>query len=251
MRRRWLGQLASTVAATALGACATPSPHPEAATPTQVAPFSTAPANGALPPLWLPYVLRRDQPRTEYGVVRKDGRTVLQAGGKGGVSGLKCACSIDPRATPLLRWQWRVDSLPPGMSVTDSDTDDSPARIVVAFEGDESTLPARDRGFFELVHLVTGQRLPFATLMYVWDGSAPVGTVAAYERTSRIQYVVAESGPARTGQWLSYERNVVADFERVYGEPPPGRITSVGVLTDSDDLKLDLQAWYGDLGLFA
>ena len=105
--------------------------------------------------------------------------------------------------------------------------------------------------FYEQVELFTGIRLPFATLTYVWDGQLPVGRVVPYSRTSRIQYQVVESGSARAGQWLSYERNVFDDFARVFGQVPPGRIVSVGVLTDSDDLKNEVEAWYGDIGLFA
>ena len=47
------------------------------------------------------------------------------------------------------------------MCVQRTETDDSPARMVVAFHGDELDLSIRDRAVFELVHLITGQRLPF------------------------------------------------------------------------------------------
>ena len=45
--------------------------------------------------------------------------------------------------------------------------------------------------------------MPFATLMYVWDGEAPVGSVFQYNRSSRVRYLVVENGPERTGRWLS------------------------------------------------
>jgi hypothetical protein len=44
---------------------------------------------------------------------------------------------------------------------------------------------------------------------------------------------------------------VLADYQRVFGEAPSGPIVSVGVLTDSDDLKNHVEAWYGDIGLYA
>ena len=117
--------------------------------------------------------------------------------------------------------------------------------------GDISRLPLRDRLFYEQVELFTGNKLPYATLTYVWDGQLPAGRVVPYARTPRIQYQVVESGPSRLGRWLSYERNVVQDFVRVFGQWPPKHISSVGVLTDSDDLKNQVEAWYGDIGLFA
>ena len=126
-----------------------------------------------------------------------------------------------------------------------------PVRVIVAFAGVVSRLPLRDRMFYEQVELFTGNKLPFATLTYVWDGQLPVGRVVPYARSARIQYQVVESGPARLGQWLRYERNVVDDFTKVFGHAPPGHISSVGVLTDSDDLKNQVEAWYGDIGLYA
>jgi Protein of unknown function (DUF3047) len=252
---RALGVLPAALSAWGLGGCASADDTLAvslrgAPAAKAVAPFSSAATDGSLPPGWQSYVLRRDLPPTNYQMVSKAGRAVLQAQGRGVSSGLQCAVDMDPRDTPMLRWQWRADAVPPGMSVRDGDTDDCPARIVVTFDGDESSMPARERGFFDLVELVTGRRLPFATLMYVWDGQAAIEEVVRYERSTRIQYLVVESGAGRTGQWLAYERNVWADFQRVFGEPPPGRITNVGVLTDSDDLKVDVQAWYGDIGLF-
>lgn len=229
-------------------------PRPVAESPPvarSVVPFSGAPVDGGPPPGWQPYVMRRDKARTVYGTARVDERTVLHAHADKSSSGLYCAVDVDPQVTPWLRWQWRVEALHVQASVQDDHTEDTPTRIVVAFDGDVSRLPLRERLFFEQVELFTGNRLPYATLTYVWDGRLSVGQVLPYARSQRIQYQVVESGSAGLGRWLAYERNVVEDFQAVFGEMPPGRITSVGVLTDSDDLKNEVQAWYGDIGLHA
>ena len=74
-----------------------------------------------------------------------------------------------------------------------------------------------------------------------WPGTVTITTAPAHP-------LPPSRGPQRLGRWLSYERNVLADYERVFGEPP-GRISSVGVLTDGDALKTRLEAWYGDITL--
>lgn len=235
-----------------LSACASaPTATREAIEHSAVVPFSEQPANGTVPSGWSPYIIRRDLPKTSYAVEQRDGRTVLHANADCARSGLYCPVDIDPAATPWLRWQWRVDSMHEEATVDDDDVEDTPVRVIVAFAGDVSRLPLRDRLFYEQVELFTGNKLPFATLTYVWDGQLPVGRVVPYSRSPRIQYQVVESGPARLGQWVAYERNVVQDFVKVFGHAPPGRISSVGVLTDSDDLKNQVEAWYGDIGLFA
>jgi hypothetical protein len=238
-----------------LSACASgPSPAPEPpsiAEHNAVVPFSQQPANGALPDGWAPYIIRRDLPRTSYAVEQRDGRTVLHAASDCARSGLYCPVDIDPAAAPWLRWQWRVDEMHPEATVGDDDAEDTPVRLVVGFAGDVSKLPLRDRLFYEQVELFTGNKLPYATLTYVWDGQLPVGRVVPYARTPRIQYQVVESGTARLGRWIAYERNVREDYRRVFGEAPPGHVMSVGLMTDSDDLKNRVEAWYGDIGLFA
>jgi hypothetical protein len=175
---------------------------------------------------------------------------VLHARADAAATGLRCPVRIDPVTRPRLQFSWRVSSISQQTSVDTPEQDDAPARVIVAFDGDPARLSLRDRLIFDQVELFTGQRLPFATLMYVWGANLPPETVVRNHRTSRIHYLTVESGPRRLGQWLNYERDVVADFKRVYGEAP-GLISSVGVLTDSDALKHEQQAWYGDITLRA
>ena len=263
-RRAWLVDalgLAGTLACAGLSGCAI-NPSPVALTPPvgpavdiplpapadRVLPFSTG-SLGTAPSGWLPYAVRRDLTRTRYAVVRDGDRRVLNARAAASATGLRCAVDIDPVAFGHLQFSWRVKNVPTHANVAAAEHDDCPARIIVAFGGDDTRLPLRDRLFFEQVELFTGQRLPFATLMYVWDGGghAPE-TVHRNHRSARIQYLTVESGAQRAGRWLRYERDVVADYRRVFGEAP-GNIIGVGVLTDADALKIELEAWYGDITL--
>ncbi|NRF68030.1 DUF3047 domain-containing protein [Aquincola sp. S2] len=254
-RRALFGQLIG-LGALGLGACAQRgAPLPQAgavatpdALPDSIAPFSSA-TPGARPPAgWQPYVLRKDKPPTRYNVVRDNDRMVLHARAEAGATGLRCPVRIDPHQHSRLQFSWRVQQVPSLASVDVPEHDDAPARIILAFDGDPARLSLRDRLIFDQVELFTGQRLPFATLMYVWCAKLPPESVVRNHRSSRIHYLTVESGAQRAGRWLHYERDVVADYRRVYGEAP-GMISSVGVLTDSDALKHEQQAWYGDIVL--
>jgi hypothetical protein len=217
--------------------------------PASVAPFSTAPQTEGLPPGWDEVILRRDLPRTRYSVSDLHGRRVLHASGRG-ASGLRCKVHVEPAAHLWIDWSWRTGEVPARMNVARSETDDSPARLAIGFQGDERRLVFRERALSELVELLTGERLPFATLMYVWDAQLAVGSIATYPRTSRIRYLVVESGQERTGRWLRYRRDVFEDYRQVFKEEP-GALESVGVMTDGDDLHVDLETWYGDIRLGA
>ena len=203
-----------------------------------------------LPPAWRLQVPRPDLGRTRYDIVERDGRNVLHAVADDAASGLRCEVDVDPNATPWLQWDWRARTVDARASVALFELDDAPARVAVGFEGGLSTLSVREQVFGDLVYAITGYLMPFATLMYVWDGQAPVGSVFQYGRSSRVRYLVVESGPERTDRWLAYRRNVVDDYRRVFGAEP-GHVSDVGVMTDSDDLSTLSETWYGDLSFHA
>lgn len=245
-RRRWLRDAAWLALGTQVGCAELPTVAERPVVPGRVVPFLLAPPDDDLPAGWHAHLMRRDRAPTDYRLCERDGRRVLQATADGSSSGLRCDVDIDAHQSPWLQWQWRVDEFPAGAAVADDERDDSPARLVLAFDGDVSTLGARDLVFRDLVKLLTGKSLPFATLMYVWDGEAATESVIAYPRSARIQYLVVESGAQRAGRWLDYRRNVVEDYRRVFGSDP-GPIRHVGVLSDSDDLKRHVEAWFGDI----
>ena len=245
-RRRLLGALGTAL----LGGCAgAPRARPPSA--HEIPPFSgVQPQADGLPPGWHAHVMRRDLPPTRYELTQYQGRAAVHALAQGSISGLRCDVDLDPQRTPWLSWSWRIEGLGGQPTVADDDRDDAPARIVLAFDGDLGSLNPRDLLFHEQVELFTGHRLPFATLMYTWDGEAAPESVLQYPRSSRIRYLVVEQGARHAGQWLEMRRNVLEDYRRVFGGTP-GRITQVGLLTDSDDLRNRAEAWFGDLRLEA
>ena len=145
-----------------------------------------------------------------------------------------------------LSFSWRVDRLPQGGSVTDPARDDAASRLVLAFDGDLARLSPRNRMLFDLAHSLTGEAPPFATLMYVWDAEAPVGTVVISQRSDRIRKIVVESGQAHLGQWRHYRRNVAAVYLAAFGEPA-GAWLAVALMTDADNTGTQATAWYGEI----
>lgn len=228
--------------------CATP---PPAAAPDTVAlpyvrSFSGHPPGEALPPGWQPWVLSRFKRPTAYRLIDYSGRTVVRARAESSASGLIHPLALDPQTYPLLHWHWKIDNVIEKADNTQKHLEDSPVRLVVSFSGDIETLPLRDRMFFDNVRLVTGQQLPYATLMYIWENRAPVETVIDNMHTSRIKMIVVESGRDRIGQWQDVTRNVVEDYRRAFGADPQ-RITAVGIMTDTDNTGENAHAWYGDI----
>ncbi len=233
-----------------LGACATPiAEQPPAADVTL---FSSNRSGMSLPRGWHRWIITRNKVRTRYELVVDplSQRVVLRADADMAASGLMQELDIDPRERPLIAWSWRVPRLIEGADNSDRNVEDAPARVLLFFDGDKARLPLREQIAFDAAELVTGMRPPYATLMYIWENRAPVGVVIDSSLTGRLKMMVAASGAQQLGAWHTFERDYVTDFERAFGERP-GRLIGVGILTDTDNTKARIEAFYGDIRLHA
>lgn len=178
------------------------------------------------------------------------GRLAVHAHSVGGNSSLRKAIALPPGWGPQqLRFSWAVPRLNEAADLQDSDIDDAVARVMLSFEGDRAArFTMRDHLLSELAQLVTGEPLPYATLIYVWDNRYPVGTVIANPHTTRVRQLVVESGPSRLGRWVDIERDVQADFRQAFDELP-GPLSSVGILSDANNTGATVDAWYGPITL--
>ena len=149
-----------------------------------------------------------------------------------------------------IEFSWWVDTLVPGADLSVPGQGDAPARLVLAFDGDHGQLSMRNRMLFELADTLSGERPPYATLMYVWANQGGPDTVILNPRTDRIRKIVLESGPAHLKQWRHYRRDVAADFRRAFGEEP-GPLIGLAMMTDTDNMGTSAQTWYGDVHLGA
>ena len=186
----------------------------------------------------------------EFRYVRMDGRDALQAKSSSAASMMRHPVHIEPDQLGAVRFSWKVPELIADADLAVRDKADSPVRLVLAFDGDRSRFSPRDAALSELANMVTGEPMPYATLMYVWCNVRQPGSVIRSPRTDRIRKLVVESGPRNLNRWLDYQRDIRADFERAFGEPP-GALIGIAVMTDSDNTHTETRAWYGQATLLA
>ena len=187
---------------------------------------------------------------TQYSVVRLSNRRSLMASASSSASMLRKDLRIEPEQLNALNFSWQIQKLIEGADMAHRDYDDSPVRLVLAFDGDRSQFSPKNAVLSELTHALSGRPMPYATLMYVWCNQRPVDSVIQNPRTDRIRKIVVESGAGRLNQWITYERNIRADYEKAFGEPP-GALIGIGLMTDSDNTRSQAQAWYGPIQLIA
>jgi Protein of unknown function (DUF3047) len=211
--------------------------------------FSSLPPGDTLPPGWEPVRIPGIERHTEYALERVDGVTVLRARADAAMAGLARELDIDPHTTPRMQWRWRIDRVNEKSTLGSKQGDDFPARIYVFFDFDIMRMPLLQRIIFRVARALYGDRLPLAALSYVWGNDDTPGTTAWSPYTKRVHMVVASSGAAQAGQWVTVERNIVDDFTHAFGQPVP-RITGIAIATDSDETGETSLAWYGDISFW-
>jgi hypothetical protein len=185
---------------------------------------------------------------TAYRVVQQGPRDALLAESASSASMLRQALHIAPSQLGALQFDWRVDQLIASADMRQRETEDSPVRLILVFEGDRQRFSMQNQMLSELTLSLTGEPLPYATLMYVWCNDCPAESVIVNPRTDRIRKLAVESGSAHLGQWRSYRRDVKADFEKAFGEPP-GALLGLAIMTDTDNTRSTARAWYGAIRL--
>ena len=210
--------------------------------------FSAETAREGTPNGWNFYRIAPFKKNTVYRLENYQGKTVLSANSKTSASGL--AVKLRPRQANnlMLQWEWKATNPIVNADNADGYADDAPLRILVAFDGNKSKLPLKEKMTFEMANLISGQEMPYATLMYIWSGKSPVDTIITNAHTSRIKMIVVDSGWDNLGQWHQHQRDLAADYKRAYGEAP-GEVIGIALLTDTDNTKSEARAYYGDIEL--
>lgn len=187
--------------------------------------------------------------QTQYAWASKDGRRVLAAYADNSASMWRRRMEVPPERLGTARFSWWVQDSLPGADVGAAGRSDAPAAVLFAFDGDHARLAPRERLMFDMAETLSGERPPYATLMYVFghDGAEPE-SVLTHPRTGRVRKIVLDAGPAHLRRWRQHERDLVTDFRRAFDEPP-GRLLSMAVMTDADNTGQTARAWYGPIEL--
>ncbi|MGH7368039.1 MAG: DUF3047 domain-containing protein [Candidatus Rokuibacteriota bacterium] len=202
----------------------------------------------APPPGWEPLTFSRVARHTRYAVVLEGDKWVLRAESDGAASGLYRPLDLDPRVYRVLSWRWKVERVLARSDPRRKEGDDYAARVYVAFQYDPDTASLWERARFGAYRLFYGRYPPGLALNYVWESRLPAGTVLDNAYTARAKIVVARSGAAEAGRWVTETRNVYEDYRRIVGGEPP-RIVGVAVMTDTDDTRERAVAYYDAITL--
>ena len=240
LRRSWVALLFGV----GMSLCAT------AADDAAITAFSSA-APGDPPAAWK-FATLPNKVATKYSIVELGGAKVLKVESDESYGNLVHAIRVPITEHGAVAWRWRVDKLPEEADLRARSGEDSAAKLCVFFDFDGSKLSLGERTKLALARSSTGENVPTQSLCYVWDNKLPIDTALASPFTKRIRYIVLQSGPGKLGQWATQRRNLVADYQRMFGDESEGKVpevTGVSVSADADNTHGHGLSYFGDITL--
>lgn len=165
---------------------------------------------------------------TEYRLVRESGRTVVKAHSVASASGLFKKVRLDPARFRYLRWSWKIAATIPNGNEKTKKGDDYAARVYVVFPG---------RFFWQT-----------KAINYIWANRLARGEAIPNAFAANAMMLAVESGPEKRGTWVTEERDVLADYRRLFSEEPR-EIGAIAIMTDTDNTASEATAWYGDISI--
>jgi hypothetical protein len=165
---------------------------------------------------------------TEYNMVKENGRTVVKATSHAAASGLIRKIRFEPSKYRYLRWSWKIAHTIKGGDEKSKAGDDYAARVYVVFPG---------RFFWQM-----------KAISYIWANKLVKGESVPSVYTGNAKMVAVESGDGKAGQWLTEERDLLADYRLLFGTDPH-EAEAVAIMTDTDNTGGSADAWYGEISL--
>jgi hypothetical protein len=195
---------------------------------------------------WVHRPLSKLKKDTVYTLTQADGREVLRGTADGSASFFVSRFQSAMEVPASIRWRWKTDALVTGADNRDKKLEDAPLRMIVAFDGDQSTLPEVEKKRFKRARSLSGRDLPYALLMYIWSDHVPVNTVIPSAHTSQVKMLVVASGSEGLGQWQTVKRSLADDYRLAFGAEP-GPVLGVAVMTDTDNTGTRAVGEYADI----
>jgi hypothetical protein len=182
----------------------------------------------------LPY---QSKPMTQFRIVNHEGARVLEVRADESYGNLVHDLSGAASDARSLSWRWRIEVDNPAGDPQERSGDDHALAVCAMFDLPLSAVPFAERQVLRAARVASGETLPSATLCYTWDERQAQGAVTNSPFTRRVRYLVLRGSDEPLQQWRQEQRDLRADFLRLFGGEagavPP--LLAVSVSADADN----------------
>lgn len=167
--------------------------------------------------------------RTTYQIeTGPENERILHAISQGSSSGYFRELDLDLSQRPFLSWEWRAIQFPSNKK-------------------NEALAAKLDNDFAARVYAIFKGRTPLTSyvIQYVWDDHFPEGTYVESPYSKRVKILVVQSGHMESPDaWVGEKRDLVGDYEMLFGKRPRGNLLAIGLMSDADNTGTAAEAFY-------
>ncbi|MEY4536466.1 MAG: hypothetical protein RL171_617 [Pseudomonadota bacterium] len=142
-------------------------------------------------------------------------------------------------AAKTIEFQWRLDKALPQASFKAKVTEDAAIKVCASFDMPADRMPAGERALFKFVQFFSREKLPTATLCYVWANAEELGSIHHSPTTARVRYMALDNTSSPLKTWKTHKRNLSDDFLKAFGAESPTvpAVTAIIVGADADNTQ--------------
>jgi hypothetical protein len=181
-------------------------------------------ASDGVPPGWQ---LSEKKGKADLALLYETDGQVLRLRSNASSFSIEKQVDVDLKQTPFLVWTWMVTEVPKGGDFRTRVTDDQAGQLLVLFHW----------GYIRK-----------EAIAYIWDSTAPQGTMAkapspAMYPLFNITAVVVRSGETEKGKWITETRNVVKDYKKLFGREPK-KVRGIRIQINSQHTNSHAEAYW-------
>jgi hypothetical protein len=181
---------------------------------------------------------RQTKPFTQFRIVTREGARMLEVDADRSYGNLVHDLPGNGNASRL-SWRWRIERGNTAGDPHERAGDDHVLAVCAMFDLPMSALSFVDRQLLRAARAVGGQDLPSATVCYTWDERLAADVAYDSPFTRRVRYLVLRGRGEPLREWHREERDLRADFLRLFGSEasamPP--LIAVTVSGDADNTQ--------------
>ena len=211
--------------------------------------FSTA--TGTTPPATWQYIAlpeRYAKPLTSIDIHALDGKKTLRLRADKSWGTVAHAWTS---AAKTIEFQWRLDKALTQASFKAKSTEDAALKVCASFDMPAERMPVGERTLFKLAQFFSRDKLPTATLCYVWANAEELGSIHASPTTARVRYMTLDTAASPLKTWKLHKRNLSDDFLKAFGAESSTvpAVTAIIVGADADNTQDTSLGYVADIVL--
>ncbi|MBS7807453.1 DUF3047 domain-containing protein [Variovorax sp. PCZ-1] len=192
---------------------------------------------------------RYNKPVSQFDLTDLDGTHVLRV--KADKSWGTLAHPVNEVVKPgsLLKWRWRLEQPLAKADIHAKATEDSPLKVCLSFDMPADSIPSGERALFKLAQLFSKEKIPTATLCYIWGSKETIGYEQASLFTARVRFIVVANETTPLKAWQNKERNIHADFLKAFGHESAAvpALSAILIGADADNTLGSSTGYVGDV----